>query len=119
MDKMISWVEVPSLDFNRAVDFYKKVLQTEFNIIDSEKEKMACFITGEGCIFYAEGYKPSQDGTIVSFNTGDNIDAAIARVEKYGGKIVTPKTEIDAEGYGYCALFIDTEGNKVGLYGDK
>jgi predicted enzyme related to lactoylglutathione lyase len=39
----------------------------------------------------------------------------LARVEKAGGSIVVPKTEIGND-FGFFALFIDTEGNKVGLH---
>ena len=31
---------------------------------------------------------------------------------------ITGKTKIEAEGRGYFAIFIDCEGNKVGLYGE-
>ena len=39
----------------------------------------------------------------------------LARVVTAGGSIVVPKTDI-GEGFGYFALFIDTEGNRVGLH---
>jgi len=37
------------------------------------------------------------------------------KVEKNGGKIVTPKTP-HADGNGYFALFLDSEGNRIGLH---
>ena len=39
----------------------------------------------------------------------------IAGVEAAGGKVLMPKTEITTE-YGYMALFLDTEGNRIGLH---
>ena len=36
------------------------------------------------------------------------------RVEGAGGKVVMPKTSIGENGF--MALFLDTEGNKVGLH---
>ena len=120
MEKLVSWVEIPANDFNRAVKFFNTVLKTELNVIDcGESEKMACFATGEGAVSQAPGFKPSENGTLVSLNAGNDLDGAIERVQQNGGKIVTPKTKIDAEGRGYFALFIDCEGNKVGLYGDE
>jgi uncharacterized protein len=116
--KMISWVEIPAADFKRAVNFYSKVLNTEFNILDCEGEKMACFPTGEGAISYSKGFNPSKDGVLVSFNTEDDLEGTIERITQNGGSIHTPKTKIEAEGRGYFALFIDSEGNKVGLYGN-
>jgi predicted enzyme related to lactoylglutathione lyase len=47
------------------------------------------------------------------------METAMTSIEKNGGKITRPKTKIEAEGRGYFALFIDNEGNKVGLYSDK
>lgn len=88
-------------------------------MFEYETEKMACFPSGEGAVFQAEGYKPSKDGVIVSLNTEDDLDGAIERVKNNGGTLVIPKTKIDAEGRGYFATFIDTEGNKLGLYGNK
>ncbi|MFW5830607.1 MAG: VOC family protein [Prolixibacteraceae bacterium] len=120
MEKIVSWIEIPATDFNRAVNFYNRVLKAELNVIDcGESEKMACFPTGEGAISQAPGFKPSENGTLVSLNAGKDLDGAIERVLKNGGKIATPKTKIEAEGRGYFALFIDCEGNKIGLYGDE
>ncbi len=119
MKNLISWVEIPAVDFRRAVNFYNKVLNLELQVFEYETEKMACFPSGEGAVFQAEGYKPSKDGVIVSLNTEDDLDGAIERVKNNGGTLVIPKTKIDAEGRGYFATFIDTEGNKLGLYGNK
>ncbi len=119
MRNLISWVEIPAVDFKRAVNFYSTVLGLELEVFDCETEKMACFPSGEGAIFQADGYKPSTDGVIVSLNTEDDLDGAIERVKKNGGTIVIPKTKIEVEGRGYFSIFIDPEGNKLGLYGNK
>ncbi|HLN52686.1 MAG TPA: VOC family protein [Lentimicrobium sp.] len=118
MKNLISWVEIPAVDFERAVNFYKSVLGTDLQVFDCETEKMACFPSGEGAIFKAEGYKPSTDGVIVSLNTEDDLEGTIQRVQQNGGKILIPKTKIEVEGRGYFSIFIDSEGNKLGLYGN-
>ncbi|HKK61948.1 MAG TPA: VOC family protein [Bacteroidales bacterium] len=119
MKNLISWVEIPANDFERAVKFYSTVLNTEMQVFDSEQEKMACFPTGEGAISYAPGFEPGNHGPLVSFNTEGGIDTAIERIKDLGGAIVQPKTKIEAEGRGFFAVFTDTEGNKVGLYSDN
>lgn len=119
MKNLISWVEIPAIDFKRAVNFYNAVLGIELQVFDYETEKMACFPSGEGAVFAAEGYKPSTDGVIVSLNTEDDLDGAIRRVQENGGKILIPKTKIEVEGRGYFSTFIDSEGNKLGLYGNN
>lgn len=119
MRKLISWVEIPAVNFERAVKFYNSVLDVELQVIDCGQEKMACFPNGEGAVSYAPNFKPSENGLLVSFNVIDDIESTIERIKTNGGTIVQEKTKIEAEGRGYFALFIDSEGNKVGLYGDK
>ena len=46
----------------------------------------------------------------------DEIDEAIGRVEKNGGKILQRKTAIADGTMGWSAYFKDSEGNTVGLY---
>jgi predicted enzyme related to lactoylglutathione lyase len=117
MKKFISWVEIPAKDLHRAVKFYNSVMQVDLQIADFGEEKMAGFPNGEGAISQAPNFQPSSEGTIVSLNAGNEIDGVIERIMAGGGKIITGKTRIEAEGMGYFALFTDTEGNKVGLHG--
>lgn len=119
MKKMISWVEIPAADFTRAVGFYNAVLQLDMKTIEGGGEKMAFFPTGEGAISFASGFSPSKNGVLVSFNTENDLEGTMKRIEENGGTIVKPKTKIEAEGMGYFSLFLDSEGNKVGLYGDN
>lgn len=119
MKNLISWVEIPAADFDRAVKFYTSVLNTDLQVIDGEHEKMACFPGGEGAISYAPGFVPGKDGALVSFNAGDDLDGALERVTSNNGAVVQPKTKIEAEGRGFFAIVMDSEGNKVGLYGDN
>lgn len=118
MQKLISWVEIPAVDFNRALDFYTKVLKIKFEVVNSEKEQMACFPTGEGAISFSPGFKPSEDGVLISINTENDLEGTLDRIETCGGKTLIPKTKIEAEGRGYFATFVDSEGNRIGLYGN-
>jgi hypothetical protein len=67
-----------------------------------------------GVIIKAEGYKPSADGITIYLNGGDNLQVILDKVEKSGGKVMTPKT-LHADQNGYFAIFLDSEGNKIGL----
>ena len=117
MERLISWVEIPAIDMERAVKFYNAAFQLDLEIADFGKEKMACFPNGEGAISQAPGFAPSRDGALVSFNAGKDIQEKIDRVMLLGCEILKGKTKIEAEDFGYFAMFVDTEGNKVGLYG--
>jgi predicted enzyme related to lactoylglutathione lyase len=119
MKNLISWVEIPATDFQRAVKFYSTILNTELQVIEGENEQMACFPGGEGAISKAEGYQPSKQGVVVSLNAGENLDEVLKKISANGGSILQPKTKIEAEGRGYFAVFLDCEGNRLGLYGDR
>lgn len=118
MRKLISWVEISATDIERATKFYGRVLNLDLKVLDFGKEKMACFPNGEGAICQTADFNPAKNGVLVSFDAGKDLNAALAIVAENGGEIVQPKTTIEAEGRGYFALIIDTEGNKVGLYED-
>lgn len=116
MKKLIEWVEIPTTNFKRGVKFYNAVFNLSLEELDFGSEQMACFPTGEGAIFFKEGYVPSENGVIISFSVPDSIELAAERIVKNGGKMIVPKTKIETEGRGYFALCIDSEGNRIGLY---
>jgi predicted enzyme related to lactoylglutathione lyase len=117
MKKLVSWVEIPATDFKRAVNFYNRVFNLNLEPLDYGSEKMACLPNDEGAISLSPGFKPSDNGVLVSLETGKELDETILRIQAAGGKVIKPKTKIEAEGRGYFALFIDSEGNRLGLYG--
>lgn len=119
MKKLVSWVEIPVSDMDRAVKFYNEILDLNLEILDFGKEKMACFPNDEGALSQSPGFKPSRNGVLVSLNAGDDLDNILVQVGKSGGSIVKKRTKIEAEGRGYFAMFLDCEGNTIGLYGDK
>lgn len=118
MKKLIIWVEIPAKNIERAVQFYNKVLKLDLEVLDFGEEKMACFPNGEGAISQSPGFNPSKNGVLVNFDAERDLNDVLNIVPEAGGEIVQQKTKIEAEGRGYFALIIDTEGNKIGLYED-
>ncbi|MBR8535315.1 VOC family protein [Carboxylicivirga sediminis] len=116
MNKLIAWVEIPVLDMHRAVDFYNAVFKLSLKAMDFGNEKMAFFPNDEGALSQAKNFNPSKDGVLASFNVADSMESTIEHIIERNGTIVFPKTKIEAEGRGYFAIFIDSEGNKIGLY---
>lgn len=47
------------------------------------------------------------------------MEETLFRIENNAGEIITSKTKIETEGMGYFSIFIDVEGNRVGLYSIK
>ncbi len=67
-------------------------------------------------VHHPEYYKPSTDGVLVylTAHSGD-LTNELSRVEAAGGKVLQPKTKISDE-YGFMALIIDSEGNRIALH---
>lgn len=122
MEKLVAFFEIPCSDFQRAVRFYENVFNIKMPLFECDSEKMAFFPDEEGkapgAISWAEDFIPSQNGVLISLNCED-INEALSRVIEQGGKIVIPKTKIDADNRGYFCVFADGEGNHIGLYSDK
>ncbi len=119
MKNLISIVEIPTIDFSRAVTFYQAILNVSIEEIDMQGTQMGVFPSdGEVVsvvLVKGDEYKTTVDGTIVYLNAGDDLQIVLGKIESSGGKIVVPKTEISPE-IGFFAMFIDTEGNKLGLH---
>jgi uncharacterized protein len=119
----ISWFEIPAVDLDRAQKFYEAIFETQLIPMDTPNVQMRMFPVADmmtgigGAICKAEGfYKPSAtDGPLIYLNGNPDVQNVLNRIEAAGGKIVVPKTEISPE-YGFMAVFIDTEGNRVGLH---
>jgi len=119
MKSFISIFEIPVTEFSRAVAFYQSILDIKIEEINMQGTQMGLFPSDgqmvSGVIVKGEGYKPSADGVLIYLNGGDNLQYILEKVKKNEGKIVVPKTLIDVEN-GYFAMFLDTEGNKIGLH---
>ena len=61
-------------------------------------------------------YKPSStEGPLIYLNGNPDVQLILDKIENAGGKILVPKTQISPE-YGYMAIFLDTEGNRIALH---
>tara|TARA_R110002050_G_scaffold1348_1_gene9914 strand:- start:1718 stop:2212 length:495 start_codon:yes stop_codon:yes gene_type:complete len=118
MKTHISIFEIPATDISRAVNFYQAILGVNIEKMEMPGMEMGIFPYEEqmvtGVIVKGEGNKPSADGVTIYLNAGDNLQTILNKVEKNGGKILVPKTA-HADESGYFALFLDTEGNRLGL----
>ena len=117
---MVGWFEIPVNDMDRAKAFYETVFKVEIAIHDFGGMLMGWFPFNEsksgaaGTLIKQDTYIPSQEGTLVYFNSSD-VDNELNRVEAAGGRIYQPKTQISPE-YGFMGVFIDSEGNRIALH---
>jgi hypothetical protein len=123
MKHAISWFEIPATNIDRAQKFYESIFEIQLQNMDFGTTKMRAFPLDDpmdgvgGTIIDSGGFhKPSlTDGPLIYLNGNPDVNVILHRVEKAGGKVMVPKTEITPE-YGFMAIFQDTEGNRIALH---
>lgn len=123
MKNAISWFEIPATDLNRATKFYETIFGVSLIPMDTPNIKMRMFPVEDmmtnigGAVVDSGGFhKPSAtDGPLIYLNGNPDVQKVLDKVEKAGGSIMVPKTEISPE-YGFMAVILDTEGNRIGLH---
>lgn len=115
----ISIFEIPARDIKRAINFYEAILDIDIEQMEMPGMEMGILPYENqeviGVIVKGEGYEPSTKGVTIYINGGDDLQIILEKVEQNGGSILVPKTA-HADESGFFALFIDTEGNKMGLH---
>lgn len=123
MNHAISWFEIGTTDLGRATKFYETIFGISMIPMDLPNIKMRMFplddmASGIGGALVDSGgfHKPSAtDGPLIYLNGNPDVDNVLEKVEAAGGKVMVPKTEISPE-YGFMAVIMDTEGNRIGLH---
>ncbi|PWT95251.1 MAG: lactoylglutathione lyase [Bacteroidetes bacterium] len=120
----INWFEVPTADIKRAKKFYESIFSCELHEMEMNDIKMAMFPNEmgngkvNGALCEGSWYKPGGDGPLLYFNGNPNLQPVLDKVQKAGGKVILPKTEITPD-IGFMAIFTDSEGNRVALHSQK
>ncbi|CAN5768390.1 VOC family protein [soil metagenome] len=123
MQHAISWFEIPATDLERAQKFYESIFDFIMIPMDMPNIRMRMFPTDDmqnsigGAVVDSNGFhKPSaSDGPLIYLNGNPDVQNILDKVVDAGGSIMVPKTEISPE-YGYMAVLLDTEGNRIGLH---
>lgn len=115
----VGWFDIHVFNFERAKNFYEKVFNVKLVDLPIEWGKQAVFPFSpespsiSGALVEKKDMQPNANNTVVYFETEDCI-AEESRIEEAGGKVVQSKMHIGE--FGYVAIFIDSEGNTVGLH---
>lgn len=123
MKNAISWFEIPAIDLARATTFYETIFGVSLIVMDMPNIRMRMFPLDDmmtqvgGAVVDSGGFhKPSvTEGPLIYLNGNPDVQIILDKVEAAGGKILVPKTAISPE-YGFMAVIIDTEGNRIGLH---
>jgi predicted enzyme related to lactoylglutathione lyase len=119
----ISWFEIPVRNFEKAKLFYQTIFNFDMPEMQVGPNRMGILLHEQGAgvggaIVAGEWYEPTAQGTIVYLTADPDLAEVLGRVEKAGGSVLVPKTNI-GDNMGYFAIFKDVEGNRVGLHSMK
>lgn len=116
---LVGWFDLNVANLDRAKKFYEAVFNVKLTDLPIEWGKQSLFPFNHespnisGALVEKADYTPSSNNTIIYFETEDCV-AEEQRIEKAGGKVVQPKMNIGE--FGFISIFIDSEGNTVGLH---
>lgn len=120
MKHLVNWIEIPVLDMARAKNFYSEILGgVDFADFPMDGDQQYSIFPAQdrhnnGALVQGPMYKPSQDGITIYLDGGDDMNKILNKVESAGGSVIMQKTDTQSEA-GFIGMFIDTEGNKIGL----
>ncbi len=122
--KILSWFEIPVSDLDRAMRFYETVFG--FTMLSKPELQMSWFM-GENnekplgaLIKHEQFYKADeQKGVLIYFQSpSGDLANELTKVEDAGGKVLITKRAISQE-FGFMGIFVDSEGNRIGLRSKK
>jgi uncharacterized protein len=118
----VGWFDIHVSNMDRAKKFYETVFNIKLVDLPIEWGKQSLFPFDHespnisGALVEKTDMTPGGNNTVVYFETDDCI-AEENRIREAGGKIVRPKMSIGE--FGFVSIFIDTEGNTIGLHSRK
>ena len=119
----LSWFEIPVHDFDRARKFYSQILDFDMPEQRSDHKRIGFFLYDNhqggagGAIVQGLEYLPSQRGSLIYLNAGDDLSLVLDRVESAGGKIELFKRPVsELQEHGYFSIIFDPDGNPIALH---
>jgi uncharacterized protein len=128
MENTVVWADIPATDLDRAMKFYSAVMQRKFQRVEG-MDGIAMEAPSEPSappdpsqsypvsfdLAVGENQKPSTEGCTIYLNSHGDPEGMMKRAAEAGGKIVMPITDM-GEMVGSIGLFIDSEGNRIGVH---
>lgn len=118
----VGWFDLNVSNLVRAKKFYETLFNIKLVDLPTEYGKLSCFplddkgLNISGTLVEKKDMVANGNNTIIYFTSEDCVTEEV-RVEKAGGKIISPKTSIGE--FGFVSIITDTEGNTIGLYSKK
>lgn len=115
----VNWFDISVSNLERAKTFYSTVFDINLVDLPAEWGKQSFFPFDQdsknisGALVEKTDMLPAANNTVIYFESED-CTTEENRIEKAGGKIIQPKTSIGE--FGFISIFLDTEGNTIGLH---
>jgi uncharacterized protein len=114
----VVWTDIPVVNLERAVKFYREVLDisvaiesfgdVSFAVLEHERGNGGCLVVAPDNV--------TTKGPLNYFNVHGRIYQALAKAKNFGASVIE---EIQAIGpHGYRAVIIDSEGNRIALHSE-
>jgi len=120
----INWFEIPAIDLEKVFIFYSTILNNNVRKGTFGNSELILFNvpfnTGEavgGSIVVRNDLKPTTEGGNIFLNAFGTLSNAVSKVESAGGKVIVPFMDLGK--FGFAAIIIDSEGNKIGLISNE
>jgi len=120
----ILWFEIPADDLDRAFQFYHEVLNGNVRKGTFGNGELILFnvpfATGEavgGSIVVRTDLKPTTEGPVIYLNAFGKLSDTVGKVASAGGSVLVPFMDLGK--FGFAAIVIDSEGNKIGLLSNE
>lgn len=124
MKNALNWFEIPTADFERAKKFYELVFNYTMPVMVNEENFKLGMLPSEekgsgGGIIWHAAYKPSStDGVLIYLNGNPDLQDILNRIPTAGGSVLIEKRQVSPQ-FGFMAMFIDTEGNRIALHSNQ
>lgn len=135
--ELVAWLEIPAVDFDRAVSFYRNGLSLQIQVIIMNGIRHGILrnqlADAKGAIVEATESSEGK-GPVIFFRSRYDISLTLENITASGGSVIIPKTLIRNflgkensripfnlidHKTGYFATCLDSEGNKIAIYGNS
>lgn len=116
----VVWFDIPVADLDRAIAFYAAVLAIPVHKQDVPGGAFGVLAHDNsvgGCLVVAPEQISSTGGILVYLNADGRLRAAVAELERRGGRILEPIHAIGP--HGFRAVALDSEGNRIALHSNS
>ena len=113
------WFDIPVVELDRAVKFYKAVLAIEVSVHEMEGFSFGVLDHKEGnggCLVPKPDEIASDSGILLYLNVHGRIHDAVAKAKDHGADILEDVHPIGP--HGFRALIRDSEGNRLALHSE-